>query len=535
MGEKTVPAIKEERRKQFAILSVQSKDQQSFHRLSACKQRSRLNLLERGAFSKRQEPASLKASGPAANKRSRGRSPSCTDRFRFVELALLCSWQFLRVLSSRQLRAAELASSIGESLCSTVIRETSMGLAGKKIVLGVTGGIAAYKAPTLVRRLRQAGADVQVVMTRAAMEFVAPTALAAVAGRPPRESLFDLHAEAAMGHIELARWADVVLIAPATAHSMAQIANGLASDLLTTLCLASRAPLVLVPAMNNAMWEAAATQANLGRLSALGHTVMPPESGEQACGEVGPGRMPEPEAIVQFLNRRLSSTLPLKGLKVLVTAGPTREAIDPVRFISNHSSGKQGYALATEARELGAFVTLVTGPTALIPPANVRTVQVISARQMLDAVIAELPGTDLFIGVAAVADYRAREVLEQKIKRIEKGIDAIELVPNPDIIATVAASAHRPRMVVGFAAETEDVLNNARAKLLRKKLDAIIVNDVSNPTIGFNSDNNAATLVLADEEVFMDARPKAVLARDVLLKLRDKLTGGLAPTNPEAL
>lgn len=413
-----------------------------------------------------------------------------------------------------------------------------MSLAGKKILLGVTGGIAAYKAPILVRRLRQAGAEVEVVLTRAAQEFVTPTSLAAVAGRPPRTGIFDLDAEAAMGHIELARWADSIVIAPATANCLAQLAHGAAPDLLTTLCLATRAPIVVVPAMNNVMWESPPVQANLVRLQDFGYAVIPPDSGEQACGEIGPGRMPEPEAIVGFLDHLLAKlepprSTPLDGLRVLITAGPTREAIDPVRFISNHSSGKQGYAFAQVARDLGATVTLVTGPTTLAPPAGVRTIHVISALEMLDAVTAELPGMDMFIGVAAVADYRPRDVHDQKIKRVEKGIDAIALTPNPDIIATVATSSQRPKLVVGFAAETQDALPNARAKLLRKNLDAIIVNDVSDQRIGFNSDNNAATLVTSDREVFFAARPKHALAHDLLLNLQQLIGSGLAPTNPQ--
>jgi phosphopantothenoylcysteine decarboxylase/phosphopantothenate--cysteine ligase len=413
-----------------------------------------------------------------------------------------------------------------------------MNLAGKKILLGITGGIAAYKTPILVRRLRQAGADVRVVLTRAAEEFVTATALAAVSASPPRTALFDVQAEAAMGHIELARWADCVIIAPATANCLAQLAQGAAQDLLTTLCLATRAPIVVVPAMNNVMWESPPVQSNLDRLLGFGHGVMPPDTGEQACGETGPGRMPEPEAIVEFLQRYLAGLQPirsslLEGLRILITAGPTREAIDPVRFISNHSSGKQGYAFAQAALELGARVTLVTGPTTLTPPPGARTIDVTSAREMLDAVNAELPGTDMFIGVAAVADYRPRDVYDHKIKRVEQGIDAIALVPNPDIIASVAASIDRPRLVVGFAAETQDALPNARAKLQRKNLDAIIVNDVSDKRIGFNSDDNAATLVTTTGEVFFSARPKRALAHDLLLNLHELMNRGLAPTNPQ--
>jgi len=409
-----------------------------------------------------------------------------------------------------------------------------MNLIGKKIVLGISGGIAAYKTPILVRRLRQAGAQVQVVMTRAATSFVTPTSIAAVSGQPPRSDLFDLHAEASMGHIELARWADCVVIAPATAHLLGQLANGLASDLLTTLCLATRSPVMLFPAMNNVMWESRAVQANVERLNGFGYHVIQPDSGEQACGETGPGRMPEPEDITRKLESFVSASRALEGLRILITAGPTREAIDPVRFISNHSSGKQGYAFAEVASGLGAEVTLISGPVALAPPRGVQVTQVLSAEQMLDAVLSKLKGTDVFIGVAAVADYRPKDVQMQKIKRVEAGIDAIPLVANPDIIARVAASPDRPRLVVGFAAETQNTIANAEAKLVRKKLDVIIVNDVADKRIGFNSENNAATLIAANGRVFFDQRPKRQLARDVLLDLSNRLTGGLAPTNPQS-
>lgn len=411
-----------------------------------------------------------------------------------------------------------------------------MSLFGKRILLGISGGIAAYKAPILVRRLRQAGAEVQVVLTHAAREFVTPATLAAVAGAPPRTELFDLTAEAAMGHIELARWADCVLIAPATAHCLAQLAHGMAGDLLTTLCLATRAPVILYPAMNNVMWTATAVQSNIAMLRSFGHIVRDPDAGEQACGETGPGRMPEPETITKDLEGYFSISQRLQGLHILITAGPTREAIDPVRFISNHSSGKQGYALAEAALGLGATVTLVSGPTSLDPPAGARVVRIESAREMLDAVLSAISGEgiDAFIGVAAVADYRPRVVVDQKIKRVEHGMESVELVPNPDIIATVAAHPKRPRLVVGFAAETEHALEHARAKRIRKQLDSIIVNDVSNKAIGFNSDENAATLITAGEEVHFPARPKRDLARDLLLALYEERTGRLAPTNPPA-
>ncbi|MCP5180852.1 MAG: bifunctional phosphopantothenoylcysteine decarboxylase/phosphopantothenate--cysteine ligase CoaBC [Pseudomonadales bacterium] len=387
-----------------------------------------------------------------------------------------------------------------------------MQLSGKHILLGVSGGIAAYKAPMLVRQLRQEGADVQVVLTAAAREFVSPLALTAVAGKPPREELFDPRAEAAMGHIELARWADLVLIAPATANCLARLAHGFADDLLTTLVLATEAPVLVAPAMNRVMWASGAVQDNVTTLQRHGRIIIGPDSGEQACGETGPGRMCEPPALVQAVLAQLQPARPLAGVNILITAGPTREAIDPVRYISNHSSGKQGYAVAEMAARLGARVTLVSGPTALACPPGVERVNVVSAREMLDAVLASLPETRIFIGVAAVADYRPDHAHERKIKRHQAGINAIALAENPDIIATVAKHASRPPLVVGFAAETHDALDHAREKRVRKGLDAIVVNDVSDTTIGFNSDDNAATLIAADGETAFPAQAKTALA-----------------------
>ena len=409
-----------------------------------------------------------------------------------------------------------------------------MSLTGKHILLGISGGIAAYKTPMLVRLLRQAGAEVQIVMTHSAAEFVTPLALAAVAGVAPRGDMFDLQAEAAMGHIELGRWADAVLIAPATAHTLAQLANGFAGDLLSTLCLATRAPVFVAPAMNQAMWDAAPVQANVRRLLEHGRRLLGPASGEQACGDVGPGRMMEPDQLVQTLSDhfREDTHALLAGRRITITAGPTREAIDPVRFISNHSSGKQGYAMAEAARSLGAEVTLITGPTALSAPTGVTVVAVDSAEQMLGASLGAIEGCDVFIGVAAVADYRPAVVHQQKIKRHQDSLAVISLLQNPDIIATVARDARRPKLVVGFAAETNNAIQNARDKRVRKGLDAIIVNDVSAPGIGFNSDNNAATLITAHSEIAFPAQAKASLARALLLELVRMIDSGLAPTNP---
>ena len=396
-----------------------------------------------------------------------------------------------------------------------------MSLAGKHILLGVTGGIAAYKSAILVRHLCNAGAEVQVVLTQGAAQFVTPVTLQALSGRPVRDDLWDPEAEAAMGHIELARWADLILVAPATAHFMAELAQGAAPDLLTTLCLASDAPILLAPAMNQAMWRDAATQRNAATLAADGKRLIGPDEGEQACGDVGPGRMAEPEALLEAVQAEFLSPR-LADLSVLVTAGPTREALDPVRFLSNHSSGKQGYAIAKAAAEAGARVTLVSGPCGLPAPTNVERIEVISALDMHEAVQARAAEQALVIGVAAVADYRPATQAPQKIKKesAEGAAEppAIALVENPDIIASVAALPNGP-VVVGFAAETENALDNARRKRRRKGLDAIVVNDVSNPKIGFNSDHNAATLIWADGEVELAYQGKEALATSLIQHL----------------
>ena len=361
----------------------------------------------------------------------------------------------------------------------------------------------------------------QVVLTQGAARFVTPVTLQALSGRPVRDDLWDREAEAAMGHIELARWADLILVAPATAHFMANLAQGTAPDLLTTLCLASDAPVLLAPAMNQGMWRDAATQRNAATLAADGKRLIGPEEGEQACGDVGPGRMAEPEALLEAVRAAFQPTC-LAGLRVLVTAGPTREALDPVRFLSNHSSGKQGYAIAKAAAEAGAWVTLVSGPCELPIPANVECIAVTSAVEMHEAVLARAAEQALVIGVAAVADYRPATQAPQKIKKDSaEGAGeppAIALVENPDIIASVAALPDAP-VVVGFAAETENALDNARRKRRRKALDAIVVNDVSNPKIGFNSDHNAASLIWADGEVELAYQGKESLAASLIQHL----------------
>jgi phosphopantothenoylcysteine decarboxylase/phosphopantothenate--cysteine ligase len=365
-------------------------------------------------------------------------------------------------------------------------------MAGKHIVLGVTGGIAAYKSPDIVRRLAERGAEVQVVMTAGAREFVAPLTFQAVSGREVRSDLWDESAERAMSHIELARWADIVLIAPATADFLAQLAHGMADNLLNTICLATSAPLAVAPAMNRLMWANAATQANVAQLRARGVHVLGPDSGSQACGETGEGRMMEPADIAAAAFAVLPAEGPLQGRKVLVTAGPTRERIDPVRFISNRSSGKMGYAVAQAARDRGADVVLVSGPVNLAAPPGVRRISVECAQQMHDAVMAELAGTDIFIGTAAVADYRPAHPADCKIKKVNDQLD-LKMERTVDILAAVAAHANRP-YTVGFAAETNDVEQHALAKLERKKLDLIAANEVGDAKV-FEQDDNALTLL----------------------------------------
>jgi phosphopantothenoylcysteine decarboxylase/phosphopantothenate--cysteine ligase len=332
-----------------------------------------------------------------------------------------------------------------------------------KVLLGVTGGIAAYKSAELVRRLREQGAEVQVVMTEGAQHFVGALTFQALSGRPVRTDLWDATAEAAMGHIELARWAERIVIAPASADFLARLAHGHANDLLTTLCLATDAPIAVAPAMNRLMWANAATQANVATLRARGVTILGPAEGEQACGETGAGRMVEPAEIIAALSPRTNATGALAGRKVLLTAGPTRERIDPVRFITNRSSGKMGYAVAEAARDAGADVVIVSGPVNLPTPAGVRRVDVETAEQMMDAVRAHLPGTDIFIAAAAVSDYRPVQAAVEKIKKTSDSL-MLAMSRTTDILATVAAGTLRP-FVVGFAAETQNVERNALAKL----------------------------------------------------------------------
>ena len=395
------------------------------------------------------------------------------------------------------------------------------GLAGQRILLGVSGGIAAYKAADLARRLQDAGAEVQVVMTEAAQQFVTAMTFQALTGRPVRTSLWDAAAEAAMGHIELARWASRILIAPASADVIARLAHGLANDLLSTVCLASEAPITLVPAMNRVMWANAATQANITTLRARGVAVLGPGEGDQACGEVGAGRMLEPLQIVEALAPP-GTPSPLSGKHILISAGPTFEDLDPVRYLGNRSSGKMGFALASEAAAMGAQVTLIAGPVSLATPANVHRVDVRRAAQMREAVLAALPGQDIYISAAAIADYMPTETRRQKIKKTAQTL-ILELVRTPDILGEVAAHPQRPRLVVGFAAETEDVEKHAQEKLQGKGLDLIAANDVSAAGIGFESEDNALTVFSADARQAIARGPKRQVAHNLLMLIVEHL------------
>lgn len=395
-------------------------------------------------------------------------------------------------------------------------------LNGRRILLGITGGIAAYKGAELVRGLRRAGVEVRVVMTRAAAEFVTPMTLQALSGNSVRQALFDPEHEAAMGHIELARWAELVLVAPASADFIARLATGMADDLLATLCLATTAPIILAPAMNQQMWQAAATQDNITTLQRRGVEVFGPAEGEQACGETGPGRMLEPAELVDACTRHFADG-PLAGVRVTITAGPTREALDPVRFISNHSSGKMGFAIAKAAVELGAKVRLVAGPVALATPAGMERIDVMDAAQMLDAVLAD-PG-EIFIGCAAVSDYRPVATAPEKMKKQTERLN-IELVRNPDILATVAALPVAP-FTVGFAAETDKLEIHARGKLEAKGLDMIAANWVGERAGGggFNSEDNALQLIWEGGGQALASAPKTILARQLMSVIAERYLG----------
>jgi phosphopantothenoylcysteine decarboxylase/phosphopantothenate--cysteine ligase len=387
-------------------------------------------------------------------------------------------------------------------------------LVNKNILLGVTGGIAAYKSAEIVRRLQDHGADVRVVMTAAAQEFITPLTMQALSGNPVHTDLLNTAAEAGMSHIEQARWADLILVAPATADFIARLVQGQANDLLTTLCSASNAPICLAPAMNQAMWSNSANQANLRILQELDIQCFGPAEGVQACGDVGLGRMLEPEEIAQLTAKQFK-TQALTGMRVVITAGPTREAIDPVRYISNHSSGKMGYSLAIAARDAGAKVLLISGPTNLDRPDHCEVVAVESAQEMYDISIDACEGCDIFIAAAAVADYRPAAISTQKIKKQNQDNMTIDLIKNPDIVSAVAHLEKKP-FTVGFAAETQNVVDYARGKLQRKKLDMVIANDVSRNDIGFNSDDNAVSIVWADRVEELSLQSKAILARTLI-------------------
>ncbi|MGF1903821.1 bifunctional phosphopantothenoylcysteine decarboxylase/phosphopantothenate--cysteine ligase CoaBC [Aliivibrio salmonicida] len=401
-------------------------------------------------------------------------------------------------------------------------------LTGKRILLGISGGIAAYKCAELTRRLIERGADVRVVMTTAAKEFITPLTMQAVSGHPVADSLLDPAAEASMGHIELAKWADIVLIAPATADLIARMAAGMGNDLLSTLVLATDSPIAVSPAMNQQMYANLATQENIATLTRRGMNIWGPAAGQQACGDVGMGRMLEPMDLVHrceaFFLLTAAEPTRLEGTSVLITAGPTREAIDPVRYISNHSSGKMGYAIADAAAQLGAKVTLVSGPVSLNAPSHVERISIDSAEQMHLAVMEHAQSHDIFIACAAVADFRPSHIAEHKLKKTsdEDGM-TITMIKNPDIVASVAALTEQRPFTVGFAAETQEVEKYARAKLERKNLDMICANDVSIQGQGFNGDDNALHLYWKDGNKALPLTAKSELGKAIMLEIAIRL------------
>ena len=396
-------------------------------------------------------------------------------------------------------------------------------LTQRHILVAISGGIAAYKGAELVRLLKKQGAVVRVILSRGATEFITPLTMQALSGEPTHTELLDEAAEAGMGHIELARWADLMIIAPATADVIARLAQGRADDLLTTVALATPAPVAVAPAMNQQMWSHAATQENIQILAARDIQIVGPDAGEQACGDVGPGRLLEPEAIVMALNQRFDNRL-LEGRRVVITAGPTVEAIDPVRYLSNHSSGKMGYALASACADAGAQVELISGPVNLASPDRVTVYPVTSAEEMCERALALADGADLFIGAAAVAEYRPESRSTQKIKKQNGEAPVITLVENPDIIATVSQLANRPSLVAGFAAETQSVIEHAREKRLRKGLDMIIANDVSDPDTTFGSEQNAVHLITEAEEQSLPLASKRVIAEQIVIAVAAALS-----------
>lgn len=391
-------------------------------------------------------------------------------------------------------------------------------LKNKRVLLGITGGIAAYKAALLVRQLKQFGADVRVVMTRNACEFITPLTLQALSARPVHTELLDRETESAMGHIDLARWADVVVVAPASANFIARYANGFAEDLLSTLCIATTAPVMVAPAMNQQMWLNAVTRENVEKLVQRGIVVLGPGEGDQACGETGPGRMLEPEEIVSAVAASFATGL-LTGSRLLVTAGPTREAIDPVRYISNRSSGHMGLAIANAAIEAGADVSIVCGPVSMDKPERATLVEVQSAQDMYQAVMQQITTTDIFIAAAAVADYSLASIADQKIKKTDADLQ-LRLKKNPDILAEVAA-LEKPPFTVGFAAETENLEQNAQGKLEQKKLDMIAANLVGE-SLGFDRDENALTLFWPSGMKQLELTHKDKLARHLIAEIAER-------------
>ena len=393
-------------------------------------------------------------------------------------------------------------------------------LSNKRIIVGISGGIAAYKSAEIVRRLQDAGAEVRVVMSRGAEEFIRPLTLQALSGHPVHADLLDPEAEAGMGHIELARWADLLLIAPATADFIASMVHGRANSLLNAIYLATPAIVAVAPAMNQGMWSHPATSDNIQQLSQRQVKILGPDTGVQACGDIGPGRMQQPARLVEQV-ADCFATGKLSGKRLVITAGPTREAIDPVRYISNHSSGKMGYALAAAAAEAGAEVTLISGAVNLGPPDRCKLIPVVSAADMHNATIAACADADILIAAAAVADYRPVSVATQKIKKHADAVN-LELEKNVDIVSA-AASQFSDLYVVGFAAETQDVERYARDKLERKNLDAIVANDVSRSDVGFNSDNNEARWITATASKAFSIRSKTQLARDIVDAIAEQL------------
>ena len=393
-------------------------------------------------------------------------------------------------------------------------------LSNKRIIVGVTGGIAAYKSAEVVRRLQDRGAEVRVVMTPGAEEFLRPLTMQALSGHPVHTGLLDEKAEAGMGHIELARWADLLLIAPASADFIANMVHGRADSLLAAIYLATPAKVAIAPAMNQAMWSHSASVENINNLTRRGVTIIGPESGSQACGDIGPGRMEQPDSIIEQASSLFNSGI-LQGKKVVITAGPTREALDPVRYISNHSSGKMGYALAAAAIDAGADVTLISGPVALSIPEKCQGILVMSADEMQQAALEFAEGADIFIATAAVADYKAASIASEKIKSGDDKM-TISLEKNPDIVSSVA-STFEDLFVIGFAAESNDVETYAKGKLEQKHLDAIVANDISRTDIGFNSDDNEVSWIDTDSTIVFSKRSKAQLARDLVAQIAIKI------------